>query len=80
MLTPAPCCFYHIETYVIAQYLAKNIGWSTSTLTLYNVTNMTEKLPHYLFTTRAFRVTASPFALQADILMAGSWLYSRPLC
>ena len=48
MLTPAPCPFYHIETYVIAQDLAKNIGWSASTLTLYNVTNMTEKLPHYL--------------------------------
>ena len=48
MLTPAPCPFYHIETYAIAQDLAKNIGWSASTLTLYNVTNMTEKLPHYL--------------------------------
>ena len=44
MLTPAPCCFYHIENYVIAQYLAKHIGWSTSTLTIYNVTNMTNKL------------------------------------
>ena len=80
MLTPAPCPFYHIETYVIAQDLAKNIGWSASTLTLYNVTNMTEKLPHYLFTTRAFRVTASPLALQAGTLTAEGWLHSRPSC
>ena len=54
MLTPAPCTFYHIETYVIAQDLAKHIGWSASTLTLYNVTNMTEKLPHYLIHYRRF--------------------------